>query len=118
MKNFPLFAPWAKYAQMESFPPLSPRSFLRVLYTHTLTRIRSPASRAFPLSQALAYYQGGDMYLFDEFQTSRPAFSRRPTIRNLYDVFRWGLRCLCLACVMVVLVALLCMSVTLATLKL
>lgn len=39
--------------------------------------------------QALAYYQGGDMYLFDEFQTSRPAFSRRPSINNLYDVFRW-----------------------------
>lgn len=38
--------------------------------------------------QALDYYEGGDMYLFDEFQTSRPAFSRRPTIRNLYDVFR------------------------------
>ncbi|CAM9496956.1 unnamed protein product [Pylaiella littoralis] len=37
--------------------------------------------------QALDYYEGGDMYLFDEFQTSRPAFSRRPTIRNLYDVF-------------------------------
>lgn len=29
------------------------------------------------------------MYLFDEFQTSRPAFSRRPRIKNLYDVFRY-----------------------------
>jgi hypothetical protein len=29
----------------------------------------------------------GDMYLFDEFQTSQPAFSRRPVITNLYDVF-------------------------------
>ena len=38
--------------------------------------------------QALDYYHGGDMYLFDEFQTSRPAFSRRPRIKNLYDVFR------------------------------
>ncbi|CAM9735018.1 unnamed protein product, partial [Laminaria digitata] len=41
-----------------------------------------------PTPQALAYYHGGDMYLFDEFQTSRPAFSRRPFIKNLYDVFR------------------------------
>lgn len=42
------------------------------------------------------------MYLFDEFQTSRPAFSRRPRIKNLYDVFRYQgarvgerTRCLC-----------------------
>ncbi|CAM9677289.1 unnamed protein product [Ectocarpus sp. 12 AP-2014] len=40
-----------------------------------------------PTPQALDYYHGGDMYLFDEFQTSRPAFSRRPMIKNLYDVF-------------------------------
>ncbi|KAG8385776.1 hypothetical protein BUALT_Bualt03G0080400 [Buddleja alternifolia] len=36
---------------------------------------------------AVRYYTEGDLYLFDEFQTSRPPNSRRPIIENLYDVF-------------------------------
>ncbi|KAK9084748.1 hypothetical protein Sjap_025159 [Stephania japonica] len=36
---------------------------------------------------AVKYYTGGDLYLFDEFQTARPPHSRRPKIENLYDVF-------------------------------
>ncbi|GAB5036402.1 plastid terminal oxidase [Nannochloropsis oceanica] len=36
---------------------------------------------------ALDYYVMGDLYMFDEFQTSRPVRSRRPLIRSLYDVF-------------------------------
>ncbi|XP_042031025.1 ubiquinol oxidase 4, chloroplastic/chromoplastic-like isoform X2 [Salvia splendens] len=36
---------------------------------------------------AVRYYTGDDMYLFDEFQTSRPPNTRRPKIDNLYDVF-------------------------------
>ncbi|KAF8030258.1 hypothetical protein BT93_E2645 [Corymbia citriodora subsp. variegata] len=36
---------------------------------------------------AVKYYTGDDLYLFDEFQTSRPPESRRPKIENLYDVF-------------------------------
>lgn len=36
---------------------------------------------------AVRYYTEGDLYLFDEFQTSRPINSRRPKIDNLYDVF-------------------------------
>ncbi len=36
---------------------------------------------------AVQYYTGGDLYLFDEFQTSRAPKSRRPKIENLYDVF-------------------------------
>ncbi|KAM1320376.1 hypothetical protein ACFX14_005425 [Malus domestica] len=36
---------------------------------------------------AVKYYTSGDMYLFDEFQTSRPPNSRRPKIENLYDTF-------------------------------
>ncbi|KAJ8761143.1 hypothetical protein K2173_001199 [Erythroxylum novogranatense] len=36
---------------------------------------------------ALRYYTGEDLYLFDEFQTSRAPHSRRPKIENLYDVF-------------------------------
>lgn len=36
---------------------------------------------------AIDYYMNEDMYLFDEFQTSRTPNSRRPNIENLYDVF-------------------------------
>lgn len=36
---------------------------------------------------AVKYYTGGDLYLFDEFQTDRVPNTRRPTIENLYDVF-------------------------------
>ena len=36
---------------------------------------------------ALDYYHSGDLYMFDEFQTSHPIAIRRPTINNLYDVF-------------------------------
>jgi len=40
-----------------------------------------------PSKVAVKYYTDGDMYLFDEFQTSRAPNSRRPIIENLYDVF-------------------------------
>ncbi|KAJ7967754.1 Ubiquinol oxidase [Quillaja saponaria] len=36
---------------------------------------------------AVNYYTGGDLYLFDEFQTSRVPNTRRPKIENLYNVF-------------------------------
>lgn len=36
---------------------------------------------------AVKYYTTGDLYLFDEFQTSRAPKSRRPKIESLYDVF-------------------------------
>lgn len=36
---------------------------------------------------AIDYYQNGDLYLFDEFQTSQPIGERRPQIETLYDVF-------------------------------
>ena len=36
---------------------------------------------------AKAYYEGSDLYLFDEFQTARPRSSRRPRIKTLYDTF-------------------------------
>ncbi|KAJ0017784.1 hypothetical protein Pint_09722 [Pistacia integerrima] len=36
---------------------------------------------------AVKYYTGGDLYLFDEFQTDRIPNTRRPKIENLYDVF-------------------------------
>ncbi|KAM0832293.1 hypothetical protein ACQ4PT_064982 [Festuca glaucescens] len=36
---------------------------------------------------AINYYMSEDLYLFDEFQTSRVPCSRRPKVDNLYDVF-------------------------------
>ena len=36
---------------------------------------------------AINYYHGGDLYLFDEFQTGKFPEERRPRIKSLYDVF-------------------------------
>ena len=36
---------------------------------------------------AVNYYLEGDLYMFDEFQTTRTPEERRPKIENLYDVF-------------------------------
>ncbi|MGG6237802.1 alternative oxidase [Nodosilinea sp. AN01ver1] len=36
---------------------------------------------------AVQYYRDGDLYMFDEFQTSQVAADRRPQVNNLYDVF-------------------------------
>ncbi|CAI7784682.1 unnamed protein product, partial [Closterium sp. NIES-53] len=40
-----------------------------------------------PSPAAIAYYNSDDLYMFDEFQTSRVPESRRPKIESLYDVF-------------------------------
>ncbi|GJP56299.1 hypothetical protein CLOM_g15366 [Closterium sp. NIES-68] len=40
-----------------------------------------------PSPAAMAYYCNDDLYMFDEFQTSRVPESRRPKIESLYDVF-------------------------------
>ncbi|MEH2447897.1 MAG: alternative oxidase [Nostoc sp.] len=36
---------------------------------------------------AINYYRDGDLYMFDEFQTSHQISERRPKIDNLYDVY-------------------------------
>ncbi|NER79297.1 MAG: plastoquinol terminal oxidase [Leptolyngbya sp. SIO1D8] len=36
---------------------------------------------------AIRYYRDGDLYMFDEFQTTHLPAERRPQIANLYDVF-------------------------------
>ncbi|XP_002984492.2 uncharacterized protein LOC9644228 [Selaginella moellendorffii] len=40
-----------------------------------------------PSPEAVAYYENEDLYMFDEFQTSRAPESRRPKVDSLYDVF-------------------------------
>jgi ubiquinol oxidase len=36
---------------------------------------------------AINYYRDGDLYMFDEFQSSGAPETRRPKVDNLYDVF-------------------------------
>jgi ubiquinol oxidase len=36
---------------------------------------------------AINYYRNGDLYMFDQFETSRHSYKHRPTINNLYNVF-------------------------------
>lgn len=36
---------------------------------------------------AKEYYETGDLYMFDEFQTNSPLQRRRPRIQSLFDVF-------------------------------
>ncbi len=36
---------------------------------------------------AIQYYRDGDLYMFDEFQSSHIPAERRPQVNNLYDVF-------------------------------
>uniref|UniRef100_A0A7S0V434 Ubiquinol oxidase n=1 Tax=Hemiselmis tepida TaxID=464990 RepID=A0A7S0V434_9CRYP len=37
--------------------------------------------------EAIDYYESEDLFLFDEFQTGREPATRRPRVKNLYDVF-------------------------------
>lgn len=52
------------------------------LKTHEALLKTQPAPQV-----AINYYQDGNLYMFDEFQTSHSPASRRPKIENLYDVF-------------------------------
>ena len=48
----------------------------------------SESLKGMPAPQvAIDYYLNGDLYMFDEFQTSHPPQERRPQIENLYDTF-------------------------------
>jgi ubiquinol oxidase len=56
-------------------------------YDEFLTEYAEQLKAEAPPQIAIQYYRDGDLYLFDEFQTSRVPESRRPTIETLYDVF-------------------------------
>jgi ubiquinol oxidase len=76
---------------------ISPRNayyFMELIEEHAYDSydqfLRSSAAklRQLPAPQvAINYYRDGDLYMFDEFQTSRRPQERRPVINNLYDVF-------------------------------
>ena len=75
----------------------SPRiayQFMELLEAHavdtytTFIRENRPRLRQLPPpAVAKSYYQTGDLYLFDAFQTTRPPGSRRPPCDTLLDVF-------------------------------
>lgn len=58
------------------------QTYDKFLQTHEAELKAQPAPQV-----AINYYRDGDLYLFDEFQTSHPPAKRRPKIENLYDVF-------------------------------
>jgi ubiquinol oxidase len=54
----------------------------------TFLKENEAALKAQPAPQvAISYYLEGDLYMFDEFQTSHQLSERRPSVDNLYDVF-------------------------------
>lgn len=76
---------------------ISPRSayqFMQKVEEHayhtydTFLQENEAELKAQPAPQvAINYYREGDLYLFDEFQTSHLPYERRPSINNLYDVY-------------------------------
>ena len=57
-------------------------SYHKFLSSHEAELKSQPAPEV-----AKLYYRDGDLYMFDEFQTSHNPHQRRPKINNLYDVF-------------------------------
>lgn len=76
---------------------LTPRSayqFMQMIEEHahhtydTFLKQHGDDLKNLPAPQvAVNYYLEGDLYMFDEFQTTRTPEERRPKIENLYDVF-------------------------------
>ncbi|OCQ90240.1 plastoquinol terminal oxidase [Nostoc sp. MBR 210] len=76
------FSPRSAYHFMELVEKHAYSSYHKFL---TANEIELKAQSA-PLV-AICYYRDGDLYMFDEFQTSHTLSERRPQIENLYDVF-------------------------------
>ena len=56
-------------------------------YTTFVNENRARLQELPPPPVAISYYKTGDLYMFDDFQVSRPPGSRRPPCNNLLDVF-------------------------------
>lgn len=76
------------------FSPRIAYQFMELLESHAVdtygTFVRENRLRLSelpPPSVARSYYLTGDLYLFDDFQTSRKPGSRRPPCASLLDVF-------------------------------
>mmetsp|Transcript_36976 Transcript_36976/g.118540 ORF Transcript_36976/g.118540 Transcript_36976/m.118540 type:complete len:390 (+) Transcript_36976:53-1222(+) len=76
------------------FSPRIAYEFMELLESHAVdtyatftAQNRERLKNLPPPNVATDYYTQGDLYLFDDFQVSRPAGSRRPPCDNLFDVF-------------------------------
>ncbi|MDX2254969.1 MAG: alternative oxidase [Pseudanabaenaceae cyanobacterium bins.39] len=77
-----LFNPHAAYNFMEQVEEHAYASYDKYLTENEASLKQQPAPAI-----AISYFRDGDLYMFDEFQTSHPQGDRRPQIDNLYDVF-------------------------------
>lgn len=77
-----MLLPKAAYYMTELIEEHAYHTYDQFLQTHEATLKTQPAP---PI--AINYYRDGDLYMFDEFQTSIHTELRRPQVDNLYDVF-------------------------------
>ena len=77
-----LFAPRTVYNFNQLVEEHAYETYDRFVKEHEFELKSQPAPQV-----AIDYYQDGDLYMFDEFQTDKLPEERRPKIENLYDVF-------------------------------
>jgi ubiquinol oxidase len=77
-----LVSPNAAYHFMELVEKHAYASYQKFLKANEAELKAQPAPKV-----AVCYYRDGDLYMFDEFQTTHAPEERRPQIDNLYDVF-------------------------------
>ena len=77
-----LFSPKVAYEFMELLEAHAVDTYTTFVEENRETLSRLPAPTV-----ARSYYTDGDLYLFDDFQVSRPPGSRRPPCDSLLDVF-------------------------------
>lgn len=77
-----MLLPKAAYYMTELIEEHAYHTYDEFLQTHETGLKTQPAP---PI--AINYYRDGDLYMFDEFQTSIHTELRRPQVDNLYDVF-------------------------------
>ena len=77
-----MVAPQAAYHFMELVEQHAYESYDQFLQGHA-----AELKTQLPPLVAVNYYRDGDLYMFDEFQTTHAPAERRPSINNLFDVF-------------------------------
>lgn len=77
-----LVSPRSAYRFMELVEEHAYSSYDKFLKTETEFLKSQPAPDV-----AIQYYRDGDLYMFDEFQTTHKEAVRRPNVDTLYDVF-------------------------------
>ena len=77
-----MLSPRYAYYLMELIENHAYHTYDNYLQTHEAELKAQPAPQI-----AIAYYRDGDLYMFDEVQTTLAKEFRRPKVDNLYDVF-------------------------------